>query len=575
MPTVRRSIDETELSTSTYREPDLEFETVSRWLSSLGCLTIFAGLASILGSHPQKAWARDIIASPQPSRVARNARMVEKAADACSKPELLRRQSEYRLPGQKTELNVLNLMAGSDNCPGTPIPAGTYTVAVPFTDSGNTTGANNTVTSENCTYNYYYNTAAGPDNVYSFTLSARGPSPRIEVSTTSNTYSTYIYILSGIAGSRCPSGTANYASSCLAAKYTSAPGATTTLGADVMNSLPLNVPLHLFVDSGWYSTANNQGPYTVRMQDVTVRDSVFPPANDAALDMNGDGRSDFVIVRNSGGQLTWHTRHSNDIFGTPAAWGADGDKLVPADYDGDGKDDIAVWRPGAQGRFYIFRSSTQTMHTDEFGQTGDDPTVVADYTGDGIDDVAVYRPGGAPAGQSYWFYRNSSLPGGFARIAWGEHGDRPAPGDYDGDGRADHLVQRAETAAGRFYLRTHWNQFRSDAFGLPGDRLVPGDYDGDGVTDLAVVRPGDDGILIWEYKRSSAPSGASVRHYWGVAATDTIAPSDYDGDGRTEFAVWRPGSPGTFFIRSSDGTQSYSVGWGETGDVPAASFNVR
>src|SRR5262245_36448684 len=34
---------------------------------------------------------------------------------------------------------------GNDDCPAKPIPAGTYTAAAPFTESGDTTGANDTV----------------------------------------------------------------------------------------------------------------------------------------------------------------------------------------------------------------------------------------------------------------------------------------------------------------------------------------------------------------------------------------------------------------------------------------------
>jgi len=36
-----------------------------------------------------------------------------------------------------------------------------------------------------------------------------------------------------------------------------------------MNNLPLNVPLHLFIDSSGYDAAG-AGPYTIRMQDVTI-----------------------------------------------------------------------------------------------------------------------------------------------------------------------------------------------------------------------------------------------------------------------------------------------------------------
>jgi hypothetical protein len=45
-----------------------------------------------------------------------------------------------------------------------------------------------------------------------------------------------------------------------------------TLNSDQMNFLPLNVPLHLFVDSQ-RSDARGSGPYTIRIQDVTIAPS--------------------------------------------------------------------------------------------------------------------------------------------------------------------------------------------------------------------------------------------------------------------------------------------------------------
>ncbi len=42
-----------------------------------------------------------------------------------------------------------------------------------------------------------------------------------------------------------------------------------TLGSGEMNYLPLNIPLHLFIDSA-LNDATGSGPYTIRMQDVTI-----------------------------------------------------------------------------------------------------------------------------------------------------------------------------------------------------------------------------------------------------------------------------------------------------------------
>jgi hypothetical protein len=52
---------------------------------------------------------------------------------------------------------------------------------------------------------------------------------------------------------------------------------------------------------------------------------------------------------------------------------------------------------------------------------------------------------------------------------------------------------------------------------------------------------------------------ASVQ--WGLNG-DIPVPGDYDGDGRTDLAVWRP-STGVWYIRGSA-----PFGWGMNGDVP-------
>jgi hypothetical protein len=89
------------------------------------------------------------------------------------------------------------------------------------------------------------------------------------------------------------------------------------------------------------------------------------------------------------------------------------------------------------------------------------------------------------------------------------------------------------------------------------------DFDGDGRTDYAVFRGS---AATWFIYRSSNGSYYTVP--FGLA-TDVLTPGDYDGDGRTDVAVWR-GSNGTFYVqRSSDGGVTYFQ-WGLSGDKPVA-----
>lgn len=353
-----------------------------------------------------------------------------------------------------------------------------------------------------------------------------------------------------------------------------APAGSATLNG-VFGGVDPNGTWNLFVIDFFSGDAGSiSGGYCL---DITTNTS--PAPSDAVVDINGDGMTDWVVVRNTGGgtsgQTTWYTALSNNVLVPSVDWGIASDQFVPADYDGDQKDDIAIFRSDAQGKFIIIQSLTSTMRIEELGQAGDDATVVGDYNGDNKDDVAVYRSGTAPGSQSFWYYKIQGAPY-FETVAWGQAGDFPAPGDYDGDNKNDFVVQRADTNGtdGRFFLNFSGGGQTSQQFGLADDSIAPGDYDGDKKTDLAVVRSAN-GFLVWDFEPSGTAGITVVRDEWGVAATDLITQGDYDGDGKTDYAVWRPGSPSMFYVMTPVTRHIFSREWGQANDYPVANFNVH
>ena len=302
------------------------------------------------------------------------------------------------------------------------------------------------------------------------------------------------------------------------------------------------------------------------------------PAN-VPVDLNGDGKTDFTVVRNTGGgtggAVTWFTL-LNGGSPTQIQWGISTDSFVPEDFDGDGKDDVTVWRAGTQAYFYTFRSSNNTLMQNAFGQTGDDPTVVGDYDGDGKADYAVYRGGATAGAQSFWFYRASTgaNSGQVIYTQFGQNGDFPAPGDYDGDGKRDFVVQRnAGNGTANFFMKMSNSANATVNFGTPTDVIVPGDYDGDGKTDIATRRSAN-GVINWYIRPSSG--GAMQTYQFGASATDFAVQGNYDGDNKTDIAVWRPSATAgqsAFYYRGSATGNTGAQPWGQSGDYPVANYN--
>ena len=92
-------------------------------------------------------------------------------------------------------------------------------------------------------------------------------------------------------------------------------------------------------------------------------------------------------------------------------------------------------------------------------------------------------------------------------------------------------------------------------FGGLGWRAAPGDYDGDGVTDLALFAPGS---KTWTFGPVQAIQTAvtiptTPDFDAAVASGDWVpAPADYDGDAKTDVAVYAPATGAWVIQRSHD-----------------------
>jgi hypothetical protein len=172
-------------------------------------------------------------------------------------------------------------------------------------------------------------------------------------------------------------------------------------------------------------------------------------------------------------------------YGNPA------DFPFAGDWDCDGVATPGLYRRSTGQAFLRNSNSTGVADiTFRFGDPGDMP-LAGDFDGDGCDSLSTYRPGEA---RFYISNRLGAEGGGLgpADLAYGfgDRGDVPFVGDWDGDGRDTVGLRRPSD--GFVYMRnshTTGNAEVSYFYGDPGDIPFGGDWDGDGVDSVGVHRP--------------------------------------------------------------------------------------
>jgi glucose/arabinose dehydrogenase len=173
--------------------------------------------------------------------------------------------------------------------------------------------------------------------------------------------------------------------------------------------------------------------------------------------------------------------HALDLGGRPITsfyFGNPGDTPLAGDWDCDGVATPGLYRR-SDGFVYLRNSNTQGIADIRFffGNPGDVP-IAGDFDADGCDSISIYRP------SEQRFHIVNSLgsdedglgPAEFSFL-FGNPGDKPFVGDFDGDGIFEVGLHREST--GLIYYRNTLTSGIADNqffFGDPGDQLVAGDW---------------------------------------------------------------------------------------------------
>ena len=191
-----------------------------------------------------------------------------------------------------------------------------------------------------------------------------------------------------------------------------------------------------------------------------------------------------------------------------------------------------VWTLG-----YALTDGTIETIKFSFGQPGDIP-VMGDWNGDGTWTVGVFRRG-------RWLLRNENAQGpADINFVYGNEGDTPVVGDWNGNGTFGIGVR--EAGSRRWRLRetaTEGEPQRAFWFGRNTDIPITGDWNGDGRWGIGVIRknarrerPNARWLL-----RTAANQGSPNIRVWFGSFNPTYIAGDWRKDGSHRLGMVRSG----------------------------------
>ncbi|HJT26904.1 MAG TPA: SBBP repeat-containing protein [Pyrinomonadaceae bacterium] len=208
-------------------------------------------------------------------------------------------------------------------------------------------------------------------------------------------------------------------------------------------------------------------------------------------------------------------------------FGQKGDQPIVGDWNGSGIDQPGVFRPST-GQFILQINALKTI-TVNFGGSVN-IAVVGDWDGNGIDTPGVFNPANGD-----WFVTNginganinNSTPVANFIFTFGQNGDTPIAGDWDGNGLDS--VGLFRTGTSTFLLSNGFQgsvDIKPFVFGSLGSKPIAGDWDGDGIDSVGVFTQTTGTMSLTNINRVGAV--ADIVFTFGVNGDIPLA-GDWDG----------------------------------------------
>jgi endonuclease/exonuclease/phosphatase family metal-dependent hydrolase len=201
-----------------------------------------------------------------------------------------------------------------------------------------------------------------------------------------------------------------------------------------------------------------------------------------------------------------------------------------------------------QGKWHLYDGAGIETTSFYYGNPGDYP-IMGDWDGDGVDTPGLYRQS-----NGYVYLRNSNSQGNAdINFFFGNPGDVPIAGDFNGDGFDTVSIYRPSQA--RFYIINTLGSNNAGlgpaefdyVFGNPGDKPFVGDFDRDGIETVGLHREST-GLV---YFRNEHSHGNADNQFTFGNPGDRLVAGDWTGNGEHTPALFRPSSSTTYFRNSN------------------------